>query len=217
MSSLVNLELLDNNEAQCPVPRCQLKLKPLELLTHLLMFHRPEQSMLEVGPGWHTVYFMELAKLKPNCNHVVAVMAYAGSTDSTRSRPVGPELQLVHHLPLILMLYVSPLDEQLEQLYVLYLVSLVASSSVSARVCLLNDVNGREVRGQRCLRSCLQAPLQDSSELLHSNLDYLVYTATDVWEHCSVDESHYLKFKVTLQGEPNIFEQQQQPTQQPKQ
>ncbi|KAL7741976.1 hypothetical protein ACLKA6_012181 [Drosophila palustris] len=206
MNAFAQLDLFDGIPAKCPVKGCSSKLTPQELLAHLLMRHRPEDSMLEIGAEWHTVYDLDLAKLTPGCNHVVGVIAYAGSSDASRSRPIGPELQLVHHLPLILMLYVSPPASNLEQIYALYLVSPVASKKVSAHVSLLNGPGGREVRGLRCLRNFLDAPLQDSEELLHGNMDYLIYTATDIWEHCTTGDICKLQFKVVLHGEPNLFD-----------
>lgn len=152
-NAFAHLDLFDGIPAKCPVKGCNSQRTPLELLAHLLMRHRPEDSMLEIGAGWHTVYDLDLAKLTPGCNHVVGVIAYAGSSDANRSRPIGPELQLVHHLPLILMLYVSPPSANLDQIYALYLISPVASKKVSAHVSLLNSPEGREVRGLRCLRN----------------------------------------------------------------
>ncbi|XP_051858739.1 uncharacterized protein LOC127565224 isoform X2 [Drosophila albomicans] len=200
------LDLFDAIPAKCPVIDCKSLLKPQELLAHLLLCHRPEDSMVEIGAAWHTVYDVDLAKLPAGCNYVVGVIAYAGSNDAGLSRPIGPELQLVHHLPLMLMMYVNPPAEDLEQMYVLYLVSPVAARKVSARVSLLDGPEGREMRGLRCLRNFLDAPLKDSEELLHGNIDYLVYSARDVWKLCRRDERGTLYVKIVLRGEPNLFE-----------
>ncbi|EDW11558.1 uncharacterized protein LOC6576116 [Drosophila mojavensis] len=209
MNAFAHLDLFDGIPAKCPVKGCYLKMTPQELMAHVLMRHRPEDSMLEIGADWHTVYDLDLAKLAPGCNHVVGVIAYAGSNRVSCSRPIGPELQLVNHLPILLMMYISPPAPNLEQMYVLYMISPVASRRVSAHVSLLNGPVGREVRGVRCLRNFLDPPLLDSEELLHSNMDYLIYTATDVWEHCTAGDRCKLQFKVVLQGEPNLFEAQE--------
>lgn len=198
-------DLFDSIPANCPVKDCFVQLSPQELLVHLLMRHRPEESMQEIGAEWHTVYDLDLVKMTAGLNHVVGVIAYAGSNNANRSRPIGPSLQLVHHLPLILMFYVSPPTETLEQMYVLYLISPVVSRNVRAHVSLLNCLEGREVRGMRCLRNFLDAPLQDSEELLHGNVDYLLYTASDIWELCTPGDNCKLQVKLVLLGEPDLF------------
>lgn len=167
--------------------------------------------MREISAEWHTVYDLDLVKMTPGLNHVVGVMAYAGSGNAIRSRPIGPSLQLVHHLPLILMFYISPPTEALEQMYVLYLISPVASRNVRAHVSLLNGQEGRKVRGLRCLRNFLDAPLQDSEELLHGNIDYFVYTASDIWKLCTAGENCKLQVKLVLLGEPDLFEVDTEP------
>lgn len=210
-NAFTTTDLFDSVPAKCPVKDCNLQLSPQELLVHLLMRHRPEDSMQEIGAEWHTVYDLDPVNLTPGLNHVVGVIAYAGSNNANRSRPIGPSLQLVHHLPLILMLYVSPPTETQEQMYMLYLISPVASRKVRAHVSLLNSLEGREVRGLRCLRNFLDVPLQDSEELLHGNMDYLIYTASDILKQCTPGDKCKLQFKLVLLGEPDLFEVDAEP------
>ncbi|EDV33137.2 uncharacterized protein Dana_GF21683, isoform A [Drosophila ananassae] len=202
----LDLEALYGIPLLCPVEKCQAQMSPLEMLTHLLMRHSPHESMMELKSDWPTQYEVELDKLTPGRNHAVGVIAYGGTPRSGRSCAVTPELQIVHHLPIILMLYVSPPAVNMEQAYIFYLVSPVASKRVSAQVSLLDNDHTHEKLGLRCLRNFLDSPLQDSESLLYCNLDYLLYTAIDIRELCRCAKDRRVFVKVVLHGEPDLFE-----------
>ncbi|EDV94045.1 uncharacterized protein LOC6570065 [Drosophila grimshawi] len=206
MNANYQLDYIEGIPAKCPVIGCPAQLPPQQLLAHLLMLHRPEDSMQELGDEWQNICELDLFELSPGSNHVVDAIAYAGSGKANRSRPIGQELQLLHHLPILVMLYVRPPKVNVEQQYILYLVAPVASRRVRAHVSLLSEWDGSELRGMRCLRNYLDAPLNDSEELLHCNMDYLIYKATDVWKHSTAGAMCTIQLSVVLLGEPNLFE-----------
>ncbi|XP_017105572.2 uncharacterized protein [Drosophila bipectinata] len=202
----LDLEALYGIPLTCPVEKCQAQMSPLEMLTHLLMRHRPHESMMELKSNWPTHYEVDLDKLTPGRNHAVGVIAYGGTPKSGRSCAVTPELQIVHNMPIILMLYVSPPATDMQEAYIFYLVSTVASKRVRAHVSLLDTEHTQEKIGVRCLRNFLESPLQNSESLLYCNLDYLLYSATDIGElcHCAKDRRVYVK--IVIKGEPDMFE-----------
>lgn len=150
----------------CPVTNCQAQMSPLEMLAHLMMRHSPQDSMIEIAEDVPKQYEVDIDKLTPGRNHSIGVIAYEGAPKPGLSCAVTSDLQIVHHLPIILMLYVSPPILNTEQAYILYLVSAVPSSLVSANVTLLDGFHAHEKRGWRCLRNSLDSPLMDSQNRL---------------------------------------------------
>ncbi|XP_017047842.1 uncharacterized protein LOC108092672 [Drosophila ficusphila] len=201
-----DLEALFGIPLLCPVEKCQSQMAPLEMLAHLLMRHDPQDSMTEIGADLPNQYEVELDKLTPGRNHSVGVIAYAGTPNLELSYPVTSELQVFHHLPIILMLYVSPPFLNMEQTYIFYLVSPVASKKVSARVTLLDGSLANEKAGLRCLRNSLDSPLEANRQLMYCNTDYLIYTATDIRELSLSGKQRRIFVKIILHGEPDIFE-----------
>ncbi|XP_023031813.1 uncharacterized protein LOC6642250 [Drosophila willistoni] len=201
----LDLDVLYSKPVECPVGNCNSRMAPMELLAHLLMRHCPQESMLEINANWPTLYEIELAKLTPGRNHVIAVIAYAGPPNPSRSCPVTPELQIVHHMPMLMLLYITPPEPDVEQAYVFYLVSPTDSRSVNAHVTLIDCTFTHEMRGLRCLRNSLDAPLQNSDRLLHCNTDYLVYTAEDIQKLCEIGKKESIFSKIILYGQPDLF------------
>ncbi|XP_017075381.1 uncharacterized protein LOC108110720 [Drosophila eugracilis] len=202
----LDLEALYGIPLMCPVAKCQSQMSPLEMLTHLLMRHNPQDSMTEIGADVEKQYEVELDKLTPGRNHSVGVIAYGGNPKPGLSCAVTPDLQIVHNLPIIIMLYVSPPVLNMEQVYIFYLVSPVASRLVSAHLTLLDGCHANETFGLRCLRNSLDSPLKDSQDLLYCNMDYLLYTATDIRGLCPLGMQGKIFVKIVLHGDPDIFE-----------
>ncbi|EDV58710.1 uncharacterized protein LOC6542227 [Drosophila erecta] len=202
----LNLEALYGIPLLCPVTKCQSQMSPLEMLAHLLMRHSPQESMIEIGEDVPKQYEVEVDKLTPGRNHSMGVIAYGGSPKTGLSFAVTPDLQVVHHLPIILMLYVSPPVLNTEQTYIFYLVSPVASRLVSAHVTLLDGAHAHEKHGLRCLRNSLDSPLTDSEGRLYCNTDYLLYTANDIRELCLSGKQRRIFVKIVLHGEPDPLE-----------
>nr|ACX54923.1 MIP01511p [Drosophila melanogaster] len=202
----LNLEALYGIPAMCPVTNCQAQMSPLEMLAHLMMRHSPQDSMIEIAEDVPKQYEVDIDKLTPGRNHSIGVIAYEGAPKPGLSCAVTSDLQIVHHLPIILMLYVSPPILNTEQAYILYLVSAVPSSLVSANVTLLDGFHAHEKRGWRCLRNSLDSPLMDSQNRLYCNTDYLLYTATDIRELCLSGEQRRIFVKIVLHGEPDPFQ-----------
>ncbi|XP_016931860.3 uncharacterized protein [Drosophila suzukii] len=202
----LDLEALYGIPLLCPVEKCQSQMSPLEMLAHLLMRHNPQDSMTEVEADVPTQYEVELEKLTPGRNHPVGVIAYGGSPKKGRSYAVTADLQIVHHLPIILMLYVSPPMLNMEQAYIFYMVSPVASRQVNAHLSILDGSHSNETHGLRCLRNALDSPLKDGEDLVYCNMDYLLYTDIDIRELCPSGKEQRIFVKIVLHGEPDIFE-----------
>nr|XP_016998508.2 uncharacterized protein LOC108058332 [Drosophila takahashii] len=204
----LDLKALYGIPLMCPVAECQSQMSPPEMLAHLLMRHDPQDSMAEIAADMPMQYEVELDTLTPGKNHSVGVIAYGGSPRVGHSRAVTPELQILHHLPIIIMLYVSPPMVNQEQVYIFHLVSPVASRRVNAHLTLLDASYAHETTGVRCIRNPLDSPVKDieSEDLIYCNTDYLIYTATDIRELCLSGMQQRIFVKIILHGEPDIFE-----------
>ncbi|XP_016968863.1 LOW QUALITY PROTEIN: uncharacterized protein LOC108036962 [Drosophila rhopaloa] len=202
----LDLETLYGIPLMCPVAKCESQMTPLEMLAHLLMRHSPQDSMTEIGDELPLEYEVELDKLTPGWNHSVGVIAYGGSPKAGLSRAVTPDLQILHHLPIILMLYVSPPVLNMDQAYIFYLVSPVSSRRVNAHVSLLDVFHNHETRGFRYLRNSQDTPAKEGDDLLYCNIDYLLYTANDIRELCLSGLQRRIFVKIILHGEPDLFE-----------
>ncbi|KAI8042763.1 uncharacterized protein LOC128262119 [Drosophila gunungcola] len=202
----LDLEALFGIPLMCPVAECESEMSPLEMLTHLLMHHKPQDSMTEIGAELPLQFEVELDKLTPGRNHVVGVIAYGGSPKTGLSRAVTPELQIVHNLPIILMLYVSLPVLNMGQVYIFYLVSPVASRRVNADISLLDGSHGHETRRFRFLRNSLDTPLNDNDEMLYCNMNFLMYTAIDIRTLCLTGSPMRIFVKIILHGEPDLFD-----------
>ncbi|XP_001356125.4 uncharacterized protein [Drosophila pseudoobscura] len=224
MLAFLDVEQIFNRPLKCPVPFCGSELTPIEMLTHLLMGHSPGESMLETVANCPELFHVQLNELKAGTSYVIAAIAYHGTPKVGLSTPVSPELQIVHQLPVMLVMYVTPLankhngidTDNAEQTVIFYMVSPLMATEVGVQITLLDG--DQDMPGQKALCQ-FSAHTQTGAyglgfgevEQLLVHMEFVFYSASSIQKLIDADPERQLHVKVVLTGEPNSLGSESHP------
>ncbi|XP_022220201.1 uncharacterized protein LOC111072560 isoform X2 [Drosophila obscura] len=212
--AFLDVERIFNTPLKCPVPLCEAALTPIEMLTHLLMAHSPGESMLEAVADLPELFHVKLNELEAGISYVIGALAYQGTPKAGLSTPVTPELQVVHQLPVMLVMYVTPPVDDVEQIVIFYMVSplITTELGVAVQISLLDGEQDKHGQKALCQFSpYTQMGAHGHGEQLFIHMDFILYSGTSIQKLIDMDPERQLHVKVVLTGEPNSLGLQSHP------
>ncbi|SPP85751.1 Hypothetical predicted protein [Drosophila guanche] len=208
MLALLDVEQIFTTPLRCPVSYCEEALTPIEMLAHLLMSHRPGESMQEAVADWPQLFHVQMNELEAGVSHVIGALAYHGTPQAGVSTPVTPELQVVHQLPVMLVMYITPPMDNVQQVVIFYMVSplITTNLSVAVQISLLDGDQDKHGQKSQCLlSSTANLGAHGCGQQLFIDMDFIAYSATGIQRLIDMDPEGQLHVKVILTGEPNSW------------
>ncbi|XP_034669675.1 uncharacterized protein LOC117902424 [Drosophila subobscura] len=208
MLALLDVEQIFNTPLRCPVSYCGEALTPIEMLAHLLMSHRPGESMQEAVADRPQLLHVQMNELEAGVSHVIGALAYHGTPQAGVSTPVTPELQVVHQLPVMLVMYITPPLDNVQQVVIFYMVSPLVTTElgVAVQISLLDGNQDKHGQKSQCLlSSCANLGAHGYGQQLFIDMDFIAYSASGIQRLIDMDPEGQLHVKVILTGEPNSW------------